>query len=121
METPGLAVLVLAMAAFEGNRGDRNWRNNNPCNLRYAGQRHTTGHDIQHFAQFDTIEHGFDAAERQILIDLSRRPNLTFAQLINLWAPQEDGNNHNDEYAAFVAHAFGLQPNDTLQAALDLL
>jgi len=116
-----ITVLAFAMATFEGQPGDRNWRNNNPCNLKFANQRHAIDKDPDGFAVFDTLEHGFAAAELQILLDLHRNRLLTFNDLIDQWAPPTDGNLNNDRYAALAASAFGLKPTAHIIQALNMV
>jgi len=121
MDPTALTVLVFAMATFEGTPGDRNWRNKNPCNLKWEGQRHTLGKDAEGFAVFDTLEHGFEAAEKQILLDIRRNPHLTIRELIDLWAPPSDGNPNNEKYAALASAALGVPPSTALALALDVI
>lgn len=121
MEIPAITVLALGIATFEGKPGDRNWRNNNPTNLKFAHQRHATGQDPQGFAIFDTFEHGLEAGEEQLLLDLSRHPNWSFTQLIDTWAPRTDGNLNNDRYASFLAGLLGLNTDSTLAQAITVL
>ena len=58
--------------------------NNNPGNLRFAGQNGATQGEGG-FAQFPTAEAGLQALQKQIQLDASR--GLTLAQFINKYAP----------------------------------
>jgi len=67
--------LANAIADFEGwNTKDDNpaKRNNNPGNLRYAGQTNATGQDENGFAIFPDPATGFEALYAQIDLDKSR-------------------------------------------------
>ena len=66
-----LYVFALAIQQFEGwYEGSRSFRNNNPGNLKYAGQTGSTGQDAGGFAVFPNYETGFAALERQIELSL---------------------------------------------------
>ena len=121
MELPALTVLVLGISTFEGKPGDRNWRNNNPGNLKFAGQAHTTGKDPDGFAIFDTFEHGLECAEQQLLRDFTRHPDWTIRQLVDLWAPPTDNNPHNARYASFIAGLIGKTATTPLAQAITVL
>src|SRR4029077_16794003 len=57
-----------AIAQFEGfnTAGSRPARNNNPGDLKYAGQPGATGQDAQGFAIFPDAESGFQALYNQL-------------------------------------------------------
>ena len=69
---------------------NRSQRNNNPGNLRYAGQTESTGKDDAGFAIFPTPMAGWRAMHRQIAKDQNR--GLTLAQFINKYAPSNENN-----------------------------
>lgn len=121
MNHPAMATLILAMASFEGARGDRNFDNNNPCNLKFAHQPHATGSDPDGFAIFDTLLEGWTATERQILLDIARTPDLTLKGLIYQWAPPADNNPHDEAYEDTVAQALGAVPTARLRSLLGLI
>jgi hypothetical protein len=90
----------------------RGYKNNNPGNLRYAGQDHTIGMDEKGFAKFDTLEHGEEAQRKQLQLYASRG-NDTLAGMINTYAPPSD-NNDTGAYIADVSKRTGLDPNQHL-------
>lgn len=112
--------IARAIAQFEGfyNPGSRAQRNNNPGNLRYAGQPGAIGADSAGYAIFPTAEAGWQALRRQIQLDASR--GLTLEQFIRKYAPPSE--NPTDAYLRFVSQRTGLAPGDRLpfvQAPLD--
>jgi hypothetical protein len=91
---------------FSGTLGKAT-RNNNPGNLRYAGQR--GAEENEGFARFGTMEDGFRALERQVELDQGR--NLTLRQLANKYAPKGDGDNDPEVWAQNVAKHAGVDPD----------
>ena len=94
--------------------GSVSYRNNNPGNLKYAGQPGATGADSSGFAVFPSIQAGQQALLNQINLDASR--GLTIAQFAAKYAPAQD-NNDPASYASQLAAATGLSVNDPLSAA----
>lgn len=88
--------------------------NNNPGNLKYAGQPGATGADASGFAVFPTVAAGEQALQNQISLDASR--GETIAQFAAKYAPAQDSNDPVS-YAAQIAAATGLSVNDPLSAA----
>lgn len=82
-------------------RGSTSYRNNNPGNLRFVGQRESVGKDERGFAIFPN----FEAGKRALLSDLNakftRNPNLTIEGLIHVYAPASDNNNEK-AYVDFI-------------------
>lgn len=103
-----------AIAAFEGwgKSGSLAQRNNNPGNLRYAGQSGAVQGE-RGFAKFSTPEAGWAALERQLGLYVARDPNKTLAQQMAVYAPSLDGNDPA-AYAAYVAKRLGASVTDTL-------
>ncbi|MBZ5580889.1 MAG: hypothetical protein LAQ30_01565 [Acidobacteriia bacterium] len=115
----------LAKAIFrqEGSmNADGSWntaalgfRLNNPGNLNYAGQPGATSVTLWDpvakanvtYAQFDTLENGVAATERQLSLDAGR--GLTLAQRLSTWAT---GN--RAAYIANVSSWLGVDPNTPL-------
>jgi hypothetical protein len=97
--------------------GSVSQRNNNPGNLKCAGQPGLVGCDSSNFAIFPDYATGYQALENQISLDASR--GLTIAQFTQKYAPASDANNPSS-YAATIANAAGVTVNDPLSAALDL-
>lgn len=121
MDQRALAVFAYAVATFEGHPGNRNWRNNNPGNLKFEGQRAAIGKDPAGFAIFHTIKDGFEALERQITLDVMRHPDWTIADFVNSYAPPSDGNFNNFRYAQSIAACFGLASKDLMLTALGMV
>jgi hypothetical protein len=102
------------------NTGSLGYRYNNPGNLAYAGQpgaHPVTAYDPgmgrdQTYAQFDTLDHGVAATERQLALDASR--GLTLAQRLATWAT---GNRAS--YLANVTEWLGVSPDTPLSALSD--
>jgi hypothetical protein len=94
--------------------GSLAYRNNNPGNLRPAGQPGCT--PVAGFCSFTDYNAGYSALEKQIQLDASR--GLSIADFIAKYAPASDSNDPAS-YAAAVASAAGLSVSDPLSAALD--
>lgn len=101
-----------AIQSFEGwYPGSRSYRNNNPGNIKYIGQKRAIGSDGT-FCKFATYEDG-----RAELIDLLTRassgqstlysPEMTLIDFYNRYAPSSDNNNPN-VYASAVAKMMGI-------------
>lgn len=95
--------------------GSVSYRNNNPGNLKYAGQPGATGADSNGFAIFPDYATGLQALDNQITLNASR--GQTIAQFTSIYAPASDNNNPTS-YAAQIASAAGLSPSDLLSAAI---
>jgi soluble lytic murein transglycosylase len=79
-------------------------RNNNPGNLRNP----QTGQ----FQQYATFQQGQQAADANLSAYGSQHGINTIQGVINRWAPKGDGNNDPQAYAATVAKAVGIAPDD---------
>jgi hypothetical protein len=73
-------------------------KNNNPLNLRYAGQYEANGKDEEGFAIFPTPAAGWRAAHAQIRLDQNRKLNL--GDFIFKFAPPNE--NNTNAYLQFV-------------------
>lgn len=82
-------------------------RNNNPGNLRFAGQPGAVK-DANGYARFETPEAGRAAMRRQLNLDMQRR-GMNLTQALNKYAPPSD-NNPTDKYIDFVAKRVGIDP-----------
>lgn len=96
--------------------GSVSQRNNNPGNLKYAGQPGAIGADASGFAIFTSVDAGQQALQNQIALDASR--GLTIGQFASKYAPAQDGNDPAS-YAAQLAAATGLSVTDPLSAAAE--
>lgn len=91
-------------------------RNNNPGNLRYAGQSGASGADPQGFAIFSTIEMGWNALYVQIQRDAQRGYDLQ--GFINKFAPSSE--NDTAAYLDFLSQKTGAGPGTPL-ASMDTI
>jgi hypothetical protein len=89
---------------------------NNPGNLIYAGQAGATPATVggTTWASFPTYDAGYQALLNQIALDASR--GLTISQFTAKYAPAASGNDPVT-YAANIAAATGLSPNNLLSDA----
>ena len=86
-------------------------RNNNPVNLRYAGQREATGRGEKDFALFSTPMAGWRAAHSQIVLDQTRR--LSLKEFIFKFAPPVE--NDTNAYLDFVCRELRISPDEDLK------
>lgn len=107
--------LALAIQTAEGYYpGSRSYRNNNPGNLRYAGQLGSSGSDSDGFAVFPTYQAGFQALINQLSLDASRHPDWTLAQFVANYAPASDNNDDNSYLNNIVNGLTGATGDTTL-------
>lgn len=105
---PLLDEWCLAIQQHEGwFEGSRSFRNKNPGNLRYVGQRLAIGKDIQNFCIFKTYEDGYATLKTMLLNAATGKskiytPTMTLSQFFHKFAPSFD-NNIPERYADFVA------------------
>lgn len=102
--------------------GSRSYRNNNPGNIKYIGQKRAIGSDGT-FCIFATYADG-----RQELMDLLTRaasgkssyyrPEMTLRQFYAVYAPSSD-NNNPDAYALAVAKSMGISVDTQIKNILD--
>lgn len=110
--------LAQAIARFEGyyTPGTVAARNNNPGNLKYAGQPGAIGADRQGYAIFRTASDGWAALERQIQLDAGR--GHTLSTFLHKYAPAAE--NPTGNYIRFVSATLGVPadiPLSTIAAA----
>lgn len=122
LETPVSSSLLRwadAIQMFEGwFPGSRSFRNNNPGNIKFIGQKRAIGSDGI-FCIFATYEDG-----RQELLDLLTRaatgkssiyyPSMTLKQFYDKYAPSSD-NNNPDIYADAVAAFIGCTKDTSIR------
>jgi hypothetical protein len=112
-----------AIADFEsgGDPNALNYRNNNPGNLKYAGQVNATGQDSRGFAVFPTMQDGWNALVAQLDKYVRVHPDYSLLQLTTLYlggnpnAPVVTGEGNPFTYAQSVAAKLGVSVNDTLR------
>jgi hypothetical protein len=83
-------------------------KNNNPVNLRFAGQEHAF--ELEGFACFQTPMDGWRAAHRQIALDQKR--GLSLKEFIFKFAPPNENNTNN--YLDFVCKELNVGPDTPL-------
>jgi hypothetical protein len=104
--------IASAMAQMEGANvsGSLAQRNNNPGNLKYAGQTGAIGQDANGFAIFDSLASGQAALVNQLNLYADR--GLTLSQALNIYAPPSENDTNN--YVSFVSSQTGVDPNQPL-------
>lgn len=85
--------------------------NNNPGNLRFAGQDGAT-QGVGGFAKFETPEQGAVALRKQIDLDTSRGQNL--GEFITKYAPPSE--NNTAQYIQQASASLGVDPNTSLKS-----
>ena len=111
-----LVDLCLAIQTKEGwFTGSRSWRNRNPGNLKYIGQKGSVGKDDKGFAIFTTYEEGLAALKNMILRaaqgkSIIYKSNMSLYEFFNLYAPSADDNNPR-QYAEQVAYKLNVKPD----------
>lgn len=89
-------------------------RNNNPGNIRYAGQASATGADARGFAIFPTLAAGVQEANRQLTLYAKRGFN-TIDSIVSKWAPPNE--NNSEAYKQRIEKALGIGRGEQLTAA----
>lgn len=107
-----LTSIATAIGNFEGVNVANSLaqRNNNPGNLKYAGQSGAIGQDANGFAIFDTQSDGQAALLSQLNLYAGR--GLTLSQALNIYAPSSENNTSN--YIGYVSSQTGIDPNASL-------
>lgn len=90
---------------------NRAQRNNNPGNLRFAGQKEATGKDDKDFAVYPDAPAGFRGLHAQIALD--ERRGLTVAEFIAKYAPPNENDTSN--YLEFVCEQLCIIPSTPLE------
>lgn len=91
----------------------RGLRNNNPGNLRYAGQTGATA-DAQGFAVFPSLAAGIQAANRQLDLYAARGVN-TIGEIVKRWAPSSE--NDTGAYVGRLTKTLGIGADQQLTPA----
>lgn len=112
-----IGTMAEAIQTFEGwYEGSISYTNNNPGNLKFAGQPYATGQDRFGHAIFDTYEHGWNALIAQLeAIFQNKYPTLynTEMTLYDMFARYAEAN--SVPYAEFVAEKLGVSPDTQLK------
>jgi hypothetical protein len=114
-----IATWASAIAQFEGGTpGSVASRNNNPGNLKYAGQAGAVGKDAAGFAIFPDPATGMQALYNQLTKYVSDYPNNSLlditAHYLGQPTPTVNSQGNAFTYAAFVASQLGVDPSTTL-------
>lgn len=105
-----------AIMEFEGwFPGSVSWRNNNPGNLKAAGQPGIVTKDSQGHAIFDSFQNGWRALVNQLRAAVEGRsavytPSMTIEQFFSRYAEA-----NSKEYAAFVSARLGVSPQTQIR------
>lgn len=107
-----LTSIATAISNMEGANvaGSLAQRNNNPGNLKYAGQVGAIGQDSNGFAIFATQSDGQAALVNQLNLYAGR--GLTLSQALNIYAPPSENDTSN--YIGYVSSQTGIDPNASL-------
>lgn len=107
--------MAMAIREFEGwYPGSRSWRNNNPGNLKFAGQAGAVATDDQGHAIFDSQASGWAALIHQLTLAFSGQSHVYGPgdTLYSFFGKYAEGN--RVQYAEFVAARLGVAPDATL-------
>lgn len=119
---PMLDRWVDAIKEYEGYfPGSRSFRNNNPGNLKFAGQHGTTGKDDKNFAIFKDYDSGYKALRSQLKLAASGgskyyKPDMSLIGFFEIFAPVHENDSH--AYAVFVAGRLGIDPKTQIKNLL---
>src|SRR5579859_4668324 len=117
---PFITAWAQAIASFEGFNSPNSLpaRNNNPGDLKYAGQPGATGADARGFAIFPDAASGWQALYRQLQKYVDDFPGYSILQMTAHYLGQSVPTNNAEgnafTYANFVAAALGVTPDTTL-------
>lgn len=109
-----------AIAAFEGynSPGSLAARNNNPGNLKFAGQAGATGQDANGFAIFPSAGAGFAALYNQLQLYIQNFPGYSLLQIMAHYlgqpSPTSDSQGNAYSYADYVSKSLGVDSGTTL-------
>ena len=116
---PARTLLAQLIAKREGYGipGTVPTRFNNPGDLRHSPHSAHTADQPDGIGQIDTVEHGWDDLERQLLLYASRK--ITLRQMIvTYYAPKVE--NDSEGYLAFVCAGLCATPDMLVSSALKL-
>ena len=113
---PIIKKMASAIQTFEGYYpGSRSYRNNNPGNLKFAGQSGAIGQDETGHAVFAYYDEGWAALIHQLKLAFYGGSRVYGLQdtLYSFFGKYAEGN--TVEYAEFVAGRLGVDPGATLE------
>lgn len=108
--------MAFAIMEFEGYRkGSVSYRNNNPGNVKLAGQPGALGQDSQGHAIFQSFQYGWDALINQLTMMFDGRSrvyntDMTLTQVFKKYAEA-----NGELYARFVARRLEVEPSTKLK------
>lgn len=102
--------------------GSTSYRNKNPGNLKYVGQKGSIGKDKKGFAIFASYEDGYNALKNMLLRACTGkssvyRPDMDLYAFYSVYAPVSD-NNNSKLYAEIVAKHLGVDPKTQIKNLL---
>jgi len=119
--------ILQAWALSEGNSpGNRNWRNNNPGNLKASAWEGAAGKDSGGFAQFADVGDGWDALTAWLTRLVTKHPDWDLYDVTayglrgSTTAPTVDDQGDSDAKADFIAGYTGLDPTQPLGSLLGI-
>lgn len=101
----------------------RGYRNNNPLNIRISSTKwlgKVSPNSDGAFEQFSEIKYGYRAAIKTLRTYYYTHGLRTLRQIINRWAPKEDGNNPTS-YANRVAQSAGIVADQPISFDMDTI
>lgn len=113
---PHIEIFARAIMDFEGWQPDSvSVRNNNPGNLKFAGQAGAYAQDSQGHAIFGNFIQGWNALINQIRIAFNGTSRVYTPDntLYDFFGKYSEANSR--EYAKFVAEKLGVDPNTELK------
>lgn len=116
MKNSYIEKMAQAIKEFEGWKpGSISYNNNNPGNLKYAGQAGTIGKDSYGHAIFDSYTLGWNALLNQLGMAFNNTSKVysSAMSLYQFFARYAEGN--QKPYAEFVADKLGVSPTNTLE------
>jgi len=121
-----IQIWAQAIAQFEGfnTPGTVAARNNNPGNLKFAGQGGATGKDANGFAVFSSPSAGWQALYNQLSLYVNEFPSFSILQIMAHYlgqsTPTSDAQGNAFTYASFVASALGVDVSTPLADVTDV-
>lgn len=102
--------------------GSPSYRNKNPGNIRYVGQKRAIGRDKSNFCIFATYDDGYRELKDMLVRACSGKstsysPEMTLLQFYEKYAPSSD-NNFPRNYALFVAKRIGVDITTKIKTLL---
>ena len=115
-----LNLFCTAQRDFEGQPGDRNYRNNNPGNFRFYNGGYLVKYgnvrkDKSGFAIFPTHALGWLYLQNHVLQQAKQHPSWSIRNYVDHYAPPTDDNPNKVAYAKAIATHCGVTVDTTLK------